>query len=449
MVVQKVQHREIYEVTEVDEVSEEIESRNNFNIDTNQDNSSNEATLVVGEELEISQLCRLDVEHQHINMSNAQVELARDTQSFLNDEDEDTEIYSNTDDQFSLSDDSAMPPKRIEHLPVLETPIDDSSSSGRPIRRETRGTHSDRLRRQISDRGRLLVTFRQSDGHPIGPNAASFMIELDLLVKKFAPLQAKSWKHIPAENKRMIYDRISAAFDISFQEGSSSVMKETDRLMSARYRDNRSKMHNHYKKLSHLPPAERRQHIPIEFCETQDDWDYMCTLFESEAFQKRSAINVENRGKLPYNRRGGSKSFIQYSYDGDDMVRLRDECILSQNPEDDIDVVQIADTVCGQVLGTRSRYIRGLGSGPKSVMSTSSDAASSSRSTNAALRERLESTQDELANTKIQLANTQDELASIKSRQNMFEQILNRLAPGALDSLIQDSSSAPPPPPPS
>ncbi|KAG6488200.1 hypothetical protein ZIOFF_056959 [Zingiber officinale] len=295
MVVQKVQHREIYEVTEVDEVSEEIKFGNNFNIKTNQDNSSNEATLIVSEELEISQLCRLDVEHQHINMPNAQVELARDAQSFLNDEDEDTEIDSNTDDQLSLSDDS-----------------------GRPIRRETRGIHSDRLRRQISDRGRLPVTFRKSDGHSIGPNAASFMTELGLLVKKFAPLQAKSWKHIPTENKRMIYDRISAAFDISFQEGSSSVMKETDRLMSARYRDNRSKMHNHYKKLSHLPPAERRQHIPIEFCETQDDWDYMCTLFESETFQ---------------------------------------------------------------VLDTRSGYIRGFGSESKPVRSTSSDAISSSRST--------------------------------------------------------------------
>ncbi|KAG6499912.1 hypothetical protein ZIOFF_039724 [Zingiber officinale] len=277
-------------------------------------------------------------------MPNAQVELVRDAQSFLNDEDEDIEIdsISDTDDQLSLSDDSAMPPKRIEHLPVLETPVDDSSSSGRPLCRETRGTHFDRLRRQISDRGRLPVTFRQSDGHSIGPNAASFMTELGLSVKKFAPLQ----------------------------EGSSSVMKETDRLMSARYRDNRSKMHNYYKKLSYLPPVERRQHIPIEFCKTQDDWDYMCALFESEAFQ-------------------------------DDMARLRDEYILSQNPEHGIDVVQIIDTVCDQVLGTRSGYIRGLGSGSKPVRSTSSDVTSSSISTNVALRERLESTQDELANTKI------------------------------------------------
>ncbi|KAG6538579.1 hypothetical protein ZIOFF_003703 [Zingiber officinale] len=396
-VVQKVQHREIYEVTEVDEVSEDIEFRNNFNIETNQDNSSNEATLVVGEELEISQLCRLDVEHQHINMSNAQVELARDAQSFLNDEDEDTEIDGDTDDQLSLSDDSAMPPKRIEHLPVLETPIDDSSSSGRPLRRETRGTHSDRLRRQNSDRGRLPITFRQSDGHPIGPNAASFMTELGLSVKKFAPLQAKSWKHIPAENKRMIYDRISAAFDISFQEGSSSVMKETDRLMSARYRDNISKMHNHYKKLSHLPPAERRQHIPIEFCETQDDWNYMCDLFESEAFQ----VNVNPL----------SKSMNELSISGSKCLDVfYTHCLScpSQEEHHGGSAVENRSSAC-LVLGTRSGYIRGLGSGPKLVRSTSSDATSSSRSTNAVLRERLQSTQDELANTKIQLANTQDD----------------------------------------
>ncbi|KAG6506545.1 hypothetical protein ZIOFF_031869 [Zingiber officinale] len=310
-----------------------------------------------------------------------------------------------------------MPPKRIEHLPVMQTLTDGSSSSnGLPVRRETRGTHSDRLRRQISAQGRLPITFRQSDGHPIGPNAASFMAELGLSVKKFAPLQVKSWKHVPADNKRMIYDRLSAAFDINFEEGASSVIKETDRLMSSRYRDNRTKIHNHYKKLSHLPPAERRQHIPIEFCETQDDWDYMCALFESEAFQ-------------------------------DDMVKLRDECIQTQNPEEVINVVKIADTVCDQVLGTRSGYIRGLGSGPKPVRSTSSDATSLIRSTNNALREKLESTQEELANTKVQLASTQDELASMKSRQDKFEQILNRLAPGALDSLIHDSSSVPPPPP--
>ncbi|XP_074561002.1 uncharacterized protein LOC141817226 [Curcuma longa] len=217
-----------------------------------------------------------------------------------------------------------MPPKRIEHLPVVPTPDDDSSPSGRPLRRETRGTHSDRLRRQIEERGRLPITFRKSDGHPIGPNAAAFMTELGVSIKKFAPLQIKSWKHIPADRKNMIYDRLSAAFDISFEEGPSSVRKETDRLMSARYRDNRSKMHTHYKKLLHLPPIERRQHMPTEFCEIEADWHYMCDLFESEAFQARSAKNVENRAKLPFNHRGGSKSFIQYSYDGIDQSQRKD-----------------------------------------------------------------------------------------------------------------------------
>ncbi|XP_074570592.1 uncharacterized protein LOC141827265 [Curcuma longa] len=346
-----------------------------------------------------------------------------------------------------------MPPKRIEHLPVVPTPDDDSSPTGRPLRRDTRGTHSDRLRRQIEERGRLPITFRKSDGHPIGPNAAAFMTELGVSIKKFAPLQVKSWKHVPADSKNMIYDRLSTAFDISFEEGPSSVRKETDRLMSARYRDNRSKMHAHYKKLLHLPPIERRQHMPTEFCEIEDDWRYMCDLFESEA---RSAKNVENRAKLPYNHRGGSKSFIQYSYDGGDMVRLRDEYVQTQETSgNDIDAVQIADTVCDQVLGTRSGYIRGLGSGPKPVRSTSSDATSSSRTTNAALRERLEGTEAELATTRLQLASTQDQLASsqdqlqaMRSRQDIFEQILNRLAPGALQSLIHDSSPTPSPPAP-
>ncbi|KAG6476039.1 hypothetical protein ZIOFF_065274 [Zingiber officinale] len=213
--------------------------------------------------------------------------------------------------------------------------------------------------------------------------------------------------------------------------------------------------------------------------------------------QRKDRITVFNETHYS-SKKGWIGDMAKTAYD--DMVRLRDECILSQNSEDVIDVVQIADTVCDQVnvnplsksmnelsisgskcldvfythclscpsqeehhggsavenrssaclvLGTRSGYIRGLGSGPKSVRSTSSDATSSSRSTNAVLRERLQSTQDELANTKFQLANTQDELASIKSRQDLFEQILNRLAPVALDSLIHNSSSAPPPPPPS
>ena len=120
------------------------------------------------------------------------------------------------------------------------------------------------------------------------------------------------------------------------------------------------------------------------------------------------------------------------------MVRLRDEFIQSQETGDDIDAVQIADKVCNQVLGVRSGYIRGLGSGPKPVRSTSSEATSSSKS-NAALREKLQSTEEnlastreELADTRVRLASTQDELASMRSRQDMFEAILNRLAPGAL-----------------
>ncbi|KAI3448715.1 hypothetical protein Pfo_005380, partial [Paulownia fortunei] len=104
-------------------------------------------------------------------------------------------------------------------------------------------------------------------------------------------------------------------FIVNFCTGPESVKKETDKLMSARYRDNRKKMHRHYKSLTTLSWEERLQHMPHDFCETEADWEYICTLLELEEFKKRSATNFENRAKLPCNHRRGSKSFLQYSYD--------------------------------------------------------------------------------------------------------------------------------------
>ncbi|KAG6520040.1 hypothetical protein ZIOFF_017069 [Zingiber officinale] len=62
--------------------------------------------------------------------------------------------------------------------------------------------------------------------------------------------------------------------------------------------------------------------MPIEFCETQDDQGYMCALLKLYAFQN-------------------------------DMVRLHDEYIqIQENTENDINVIQITDTICDQVFGS-------------------------------------------------------------------------------------------------
>ena len=130
------------------------------------------------------------------------------------------------------------------------------------------------------------------------------------------------------------------------------------------------------------------------------------------------------------------------------MVRLREKYRQTQtqietDTEDDahhLDDIQIADRVYDQVLGTHLGYIRGLENGSKPLKSTSYD-ASLSRPTNAQLREQLESTQNELQST-------MNELQAMKVDHYAMIQAFEIIAPGLLQSLVQQppSTSAAPPP---
>ncbi|KAI3445295.1 hypothetical protein Pfo_001960 [Paulownia fortunei] len=99
-----------------------------------------------------------------------------------------------------------MPPKRIDEQPVIDRATSDismeestSDASTQRQHRDTRAAHGDKLRRYIKEMGRILVTFRKSDGHPTRQHASSFMIELGVAVKKFVPLQVADWRHITEE----------------------------------------------------------------------------------------------------------------------------------------------------------------------------------------------------------------------------------------------------------
>ncbi|KAI3447069.1 hypothetical protein Pfo_003734 [Paulownia fortunei] len=92
-VVQKVQHREIYEVIEKeDDNSGELES------------PSNEISLMVRDDLEIPHLCRVDIQPQHVELLDTQSRFSEDMHNFINDEDEDTELESNGEEQTFLFD---------------------------------------------------------------------------------------------------------------------------------------------------------------------------------------------------------------------------------------------------------------------------------------------------------------------------------------------------------
>ncbi|KAL1553450.1 hypothetical protein AAHA92_14126 [Salvia divinorum] len=154
---------------------------------------------------------------------------------------------------------------------------------------DKRLTHADRLHKCL--KRKIAVLFRKKDGHPVGKYASVFMKELCIAVKKHAPLQVQDWKKVTDEQKRPIFQQLENAFLVDFNLGPNSVKKETDKLMSKKYRVYRLKMHKHYKTLTHLPWEDRLKHVPEELCKSEADWLYMCKLFESETFKKLSLIN--------------------------------------------------------------------------------------------------------------------------------------------------------------
>lgn len=103
-VVIKVQHRGIYEVlgneNEVEGSSESDRFESLEYNEPNQESSSNEASMTVCEELEVSELCRIDVQPQHVVFPDSQLHVHE-----LFDEDGDDELYSDEDQNVFISDD--------------------------------------------------------------------------------------------------------------------------------------------------------------------------------------------------------------------------------------------------------------------------------------------------------------------------------------------------------
>ncbi|XP_022882518.1 uncharacterized protein LOC111399443 isoform X2 [Olea europaea var. sylvestris] len=57
--------------------------------------------------------------------------------------------------------------------------------------------------------------------------------------------------------------------------------------------------------------AHRKANKPKEI-RHQVDWDYLCDYWESERFQKRSKVVVDNRSRQEFTHFSGSISFIQW-----------------------------------------------------------------------------------------------------------------------------------------
>ncbi|KAB1216038.1 hypothetical protein CJ030_MR4G022481 [Morella rubra] len=122
--------------------------------------------------------------------------------------------------------------------------------------------------------------------------------------------------------------------------------------MNTAYRTHKNRMFQHYSVFNSKEEALEHPYPEMN----KEEWTHVCDLFTSEEFQRRSAINKENRAKLKIvHTSGARKKWKCYS------------CSTSQRESHTLKWRFFAE-----VLGTKAGYVRGLGCSVRSVGSSSS-----------------------------------------------------------------------------
>ncbi|KAL0325546.1 UNVERIFIED_CONTAM: hypothetical protein Sradi_5123900 [Sesamum radiatum] len=191
---------------------------------------------------------------------------------------------------------------------------------------------------------------------------------------RFAPLQVTKWAKIEEGKKLDLLRDFRGSFDSGDNLRYDRVILSQ---MNTQYRNYRHKLYKNYF-LRGITPI----HVDPE------DWEYLCTYFSSEEYQRISMRNTQNRAAQDTRHIVGTKSFARicqervenggvvgpielykltrYKCEKDSengcWEKMMELWIERQAAgESLVDEEQI----CAEVLGYKSGYIRGRGAGPK------------------------------------------------------------------------------------
>lgn len=222
---------------------------------------------------------------------------------------------------------------------------------------------------------------------PVGDNATPLANQIGVEVRATAPLQdVMYWDDIDDTLKKSIIQRVWDKFEIKNYDEDGIVRQTITKICQLRYKDWRSGMDAHYKKLLKdgiNPRSNSYKGV------SQEDWEYMIDrVWTTNAkFKKRSEQNVVARSSLPWNHSCGSKSFaVTMSHEGGDtsLCSFFKESHWSKTKDDWLDhkcmekhdELKNLRTMCSQpdaipmsqkmsvaVLGKKSGYLRGYGVG--------------------------------------------------------------------------------------
>ncbi|RZC85780.1 hypothetical protein C5167_026453 [Papaver somniferum] len=229
---------------------------------------------------------------------------------------------------------------------------------------------------------------------PRTSHAASQLSRTGIIVRKFAPWSTcPKWKPIGKSDLKKFYDLILEKFTIDLHV--VRIQKAVNTMLENEYRQFICTLHKHYLQYKQDGTERENPHYQVK----QDDWEKLCTWFESDEFQKSSIQGKKSREANTTIHCTGSKPFARYREEMCDpetgevveqiefyklthcknyvwtchtaeenygkMLELR----AAPTPEGSTLFTDVQ--ICEEVLGVTSGYVKGLGHGYEKPSSSS------------------------------------------------------------------------------
>ncbi|RZC86495.1 hypothetical protein C5167_030573 [Papaver somniferum] len=175
-----------------------------------------------------------------------------------------------------------------------------------------KGGRGDALNAKLNDHIRKknekpTITIKPGKNIPTVDWATEFQTEIRIIVRKFAPWSTRpKWKSIGKSDLKKFYDLIMEKFTIDLHV--VRIQKAVNTMLANEYRQFRCTLHKHYLQYKEDGTERENPHHQVK----QEDWEKLCTWFESDEFQTSSTQGKKSREANTTIHCTGSKPFARY-----------------------------------------------------------------------------------------------------------------------------------------
>ncbi|KAI3871843.1 hypothetical protein MKX03_014963 [Papaver bracteatum] len=255
-----------------------------------------------------------------------------------------------------------------------------------------KGGRGDALNAKLNDHLRKknekpTITIKPGQRIPTGDWATEFQTEIGIIVREFAPWSTlPKWKSIGKSDLKKFYDLILEKFTIDLHV--VRIQKVVNTMLANEYRQFRCTLHKHYLQYKQDGTERENPHHQVK----QEDWEKLCTWFESDEFQTSSSQGKKSREANTTIHCTGSKPFcdpetgeaveqiefyklthckndIWTCHTAEENYGKMLELRAAPTPEGSTPLTDAQ--ICEEVLGVRSGYVKGLGHGYEKPSSSS------------------------------------------------------------------------------